>query len=243
MAAKPPLSIMVSSTNHDIRDLLIQIEGALNSFGYDTRISRMGTLFVDPDLGNFDNCLKAVEDCDVFFGIITPAYGTGKEFRGGKSITHRELARAIKLDKLRWFVCHESIMNSRSLLNDLSYDGNSLRGADGRRKLTLKPEPSILKDLKTIDMFEAASREDVKAVAKRKGNWVQPYNSERDITRFLNTQFGQPERIREMLDERNARKADKAAKAAARAAAKAAAPAAPPGAVAGPGANPAGGAA
>jgi hypothetical protein len=221
-----PLSIMVSSTNHDIKDLLLQVEGVLNGFGYETRISRMGTLFVDPNLGNFDNCLQAVEDCDLFFGIITPAYGTGKDKKGGRSITHRELLKAVKLNKLRWFVCHESVMNARSLLNDLSFNHptegpTNFRGAEGRKRLSLKPDPSIIKDLKTLDMFEAASREDVRSVARRRGNWVQPYNTEKDVLQFLRTQFGEPQRIRDMFEEWDAKRAAAAAKAATKAAAMA----------------------
>lgn len=196
------LTIMVSSTVHDIPYLLDQVEAALSSFGYKPWMSAKGTIPVNPDLNNFDNCLRAVDSCDLFFGIITPAYGTGKEERGGQSITHRELLEAIRLDKPRWFVCHEKVMTARSLLNDLLYGGVSLHGAEGRKMLSLKPNPAILKDLKTIDMLEAATRDDVPVVADRRGNWVQPYTNDRDVLAFISTQFGETERIRQMLTDR-----------------------------------------
>lgn len=201
------MRLMVSSTVNDIPYLLDQIEGALRSFGYSPWLSAKGTIPVDPDLSNFDNCLRAVGDCDLFFCIITPAYGSGKEEKDSFSITHREILEAIRLDKPRWFVCHQHVMTARSLLNDLSYDGVSLRGPDGRKKLSLKANPAILKDLKTIDMLEAATREDVKVIADRTGNWVQPYVNDKDVLTYLATQFGEPKRIEAMLEDRAKRNA------------------------------------
>src|SRR4051812_38633265 len=79
--------------------------------------------------------------------------------------------------------------------------------ARGREKLTLKDDPAILKDLKTIDMLEAATRDDVRDIAARTGNWVQPYANDKDVLTYVDTQFGQPDRIRRMLDDRAARRA------------------------------------
>lgn len=197
--------LMVSSTVYDIPYLLDQIEATLKTFGYQPWISAKGTIPVDPDLSNFENCLRAVDDCDLFFGIVTPAYGSGKETKDGQSITHRELLEAIRLDKPRWFVCHEKVMTARNLLNDLSYDGNSLRGPKGREKLKLKSAPSILKDLKTIDMLEAATRDDLPNISDRTGNWVQPYANDKDVLTYISTQFGHRDRIERMLTDRAAR--------------------------------------
>lgn len=196
-----PLKLMVSSTVYDIPYLLDQVEATLTAYGYKPWMSAKGTIPVDPRLSNFENCLRAVQSCDLYFGIITPAYGSGKEKKDGQSITHRELLEAIRLDKPRWIVCHEKVMTARSFLNDLSYDGNSLSGAQGREKLSLKKGPALLKDLKTIDMLEAAQMENV-PVADRRGNWVQPYANDGEVLTYINTQFGEPERIRAMLDER-----------------------------------------
>jgi len=205
------LKLMVSSTVYDIRYLLDQIEASLRTFGYNPWISAKGTVPVDPNLSNFDNCLAAVRDCDAFFAIITPAYGTGKEAKDGPSITHREIEEAVKLDKVRWFVCHENVMTARSFLGDLSYDGNSLRGPKGRERLMLKQDPAVLKDLKTIDMLEAATRDDVRDISKRTGNWVQPYVNDKQVLDYIATQFGDPDRVRQMIKDRDSRLAMNAA--------------------------------
>jgi hypothetical protein len=34
-------------------------------------------MLVDPILSNMQNCLNAVENCDIFFGILRPYYGSG----------------------------------------------------------------------------------------------------------------------------------------------------------------------
>ncbi|WP_197062914.1 DUF4062 domain-containing protein [Hymenobacter sp. APR13] len=36
-------------------------------------------MFVNSKVGNFANCIAAVEECDVFLGIITGNYGSGIE--------------------------------------------------------------------------------------------------------------------------------------------------------------------
>lgn len=195
------LIVMVSSTVFDIRDLLDQVYGTLTGFGYDVWMSARGTVPVNPGKSNFENCLKAVEACDLFFGIITPAYGSGKETADGLSITHREMLKAIEIDKPRWIVCQEGIMTARTLLNDLSFDTDSLKGAAGRRRLTLRSGSSILRDLKVIDMLEAAMLEG-KPVAERTGNWVQPYARHQDVLMYVEKQFGRVEDVRRMLGER-----------------------------------------
>jgi len=63
-------------------------------------------------------CLIAVERCDIFFGIITPHYGSGQA-PGQPAITHQELRKAIELDKPRFMLAHEHVVNARRLLMDL----------------------------------------------------------------------------------------------------------------------------
>ena len=59
MAARrePKPVILVSSTVYGIEELLEQIFAMLNGFGYQVWMSFKGTLPVDPQKSNFDNCL------------------------------------------------------------------------------------------------------------------------------------------------------------------------------------------
>ena len=155
--------ILVSSSVYGIEDLLEQIHGVLNGFGYEVWISHTGTMPVDPDKSNFQNCLDAVDKCDRFLGLITPFYGSGKE-GAGLSITHQELPRAIEKGKLRWFLAHDHVVFARQLLKQYRFND------DGTPSPTFTfRETRILDDIRVIDMYEAAIRHDVK-LAERTGN-------------------------------------------------------------------------
>lgn len=154
----------------------------LPEFGYDVWMSHKGTVPVLPNRSNFENCLAAVEACDLFLGIITTQYGSGKSGSAERSITHEELRRAIKLNKPRWILAHDHVVFARSLLRNLGY-----KTAKKRRTLSLN-ETALLDDLRVIDMYEEAIRHDMQ-IRKRRGNWVQPFFTADDALLFGMAQF------------------------------------------------------
>ncbi len=87
---RPRLKILVSSAVYGYEDLLESIYALLGTFGYEVIMSHKGTIPIDPDDSAMTNCLKAVDDCELFLGLILPRYGSGKETTDGLSITHRE---------------------------------------------------------------------------------------------------------------------------------------------------------
>src|SRR5687768_3489587 len=120
--------IMVSSTVYGIEELLEQIFGILNGAGFTVWMSHKGTVPVDSQRSNFENCLAAVEQCDLFLGILTTQYGSGKDKDSGDpSITHQEIRRALELEKPRWFLAHHDLIFARGLLSDLGYTTPSER--------------------------------------------------------------------------------------------------------------------
>ena len=60
-------------------------------------MSYKGTVPVDSQKSNFENCLQAVERCDLFLGILTTSYGSGR-YGDEPSITHLEMRAALKRD-------------------------------------------------------------------------------------------------------------------------------------------------
>jgi len=58
--------------------------------GYDVVNSHTGRIKVDPNLPNLRNCLNAIEECDLFLGIISPYYSIGniKNCCGISSLIH-----------------------------------------------------------------------------------------------------------------------------------------------------------
>lgn len=86
---------MVSSAVYgfekDIRQICATIESFKSKkYEYEVLNSHIGTIYVAPGISNQEACLRAVDDCDFFLGIILPRYGSG--------ITHDEFKRAIQLD-------------------------------------------------------------------------------------------------------------------------------------------------
>jgi len=193
-AGEPRPVIMVSSTVYGIENLLEQIFGVLNAYGYEVWISHKGTVPIDPRKSNFENCLDAVDGCDVFLGLITPRYGSGKD--GDElSITHQELLLAIDKGKLRWFLAHDYVAFARQLLKQFRFNDDGTPN----NNFAFKPT-SVMDDIRGIDMYEAAIRHDVR-LAERMGNWVQPYFRDIDALEFVSAQFKDVERIRQMLAE------------------------------------------
>lgn len=192
--AEPSPVILVSSTVYGIEDLLDQMFGILSGFGYQVWMSYKGTIPVDPGETAFESCLRAVERCDLFLGLITPTYGSGKA-KGELSITHQEQLRAIELAKPRWFLAHDHVPFARQLLRQYRFNGDGTQNED----FVFKPT-KVFDDIRVIDMYEAAIRED-KDLKERTGNWVQQYFRYDDATQFVSAQFGDLELIRQKLAE------------------------------------------
>lgn len=163
---KKQLTIMVSSTVYGTEADLDQIAAILRQqFGYKVIMSKEGSVYVPVGFTPEQACLKAVNDCDLFFGIIFPRYGSG--------ITHKEFLEANRLDKPRWFISHEKIEYLRKLLQPKMYTKK------GKRTKFSIPKTTVLDSIKVVDMYN-----DVRA------NWVQSFTQLSEVMIFLETQFG-----------------------------------------------------
>lgn len=194
VAAKP--KVLVSSSVYGQENLLEAIYADLDAYGYEVLMSHRGTLPVDPQVSAMDSCLKAVEECDLFLGIIFPRYGSGKEKKNDLSITHREAIRAIERGVPRWFLVHEHVALARQLLDQ--YRDTGIKDHFALKAGMTYTPTTLLSDLKVIDLYELAMRHDITEVGDRTGNWVQPYAEEEDARLFVNAQF---RRYREVLQK------------------------------------------
>lgn len=187
-------TILVSSTVYGIEDLLNRIYMTLTEFGYEVWMSHRGTLPVRSDRTAFENCLAAVGSCDLFLGLITQDYGSGRD-GADLSITHQELQRAIACKKPRWLLAHQDVVFARRFLRDLGYST-----AKQRARLTLKTGARSLADLRVIDMYEEAVL-DTKPLAERHGNWVQAFNSDEEVLLFASAQFSRVQEVEQFLQD------------------------------------------
>ncbi len=175
--------VFVSSSVYGREPLLKQICATLDGFGYVAWNSHVGSIPVDPYLSAYESCMLAVDRCDIFLGLISPYYGSGSDGFGGNTITHRELSRAIELEKPRYMLAHEHVVNARRFLLDLTYD-KARRAAE----LKLRKGASFIDDLRLIDMYEEATFDHIQVV-ERKGNWVQKYTTDAEALKFVESQF------------------------------------------------------
>lgn len=168
------LTIMVSSTVYGSESDLDQIEAILKGYGYDVVMSKNGTVYVPIGVSNEEACLKAVEDCDMFLGIIFPRYGSG--------ITHKELSKAIEIDKPRWFISHQYIEFTRQLMKQFMFDD------EGKRNDFEIKKTSVLDSIKVVDMYNDAIQNHLNA-DKRRSHWAHPFFKAVETHEFLRTQF------------------------------------------------------
>jgi Domain of unknown function (DUF4062) len=183
MATKRKPILLVSSAVYGFEELLDRIYTELVGFDHEVWMSHKGTMPVHPEMTALESCLRAVQDCDLFLGIILPRYGSGEEKAGADSITHEELKWAIHWNKPRWILAHDHVVFARTFLDKLGYDAKKRRA-----KLKLKPS-TVFQDLRAIDMYELAARHDVQLYRDRKGNWVQKFGSPEEAQLFTVSQF------------------------------------------------------
>lgn len=186
---------MVSSVVFGYEDFLESIYAILENFGYEVRMSHKGTIEIDPNISAMSSCEQAVNDCDVFLGIILPNYGTGREEGIPYSITHREAILAIEQNKPRWFLVHEHVVIARQLLKPYrameEIEPGQFKAVEPwtlKEGIDFQKSP-ILSDLRVLDLYDLAMRHDIPKVKDRKGNWVQPYGEEEDARLFATAQF------------------------------------------------------
>lgn len=184
------VKIMVGSTVYGFEDQLSQIVAQLNTLGYDVLNSHYGSIKVNPNLSNLDNCLKAVDECDLFLGIIRPYCGTGNI--GEKNITFEEIKEAIRLRKPYWFLVHRDVVYTRLLLKKMKLkSGDEVMFTDNR-----------LFDKLSIEMYEYVIKNHI-PVTLRNGNWAQEFYRLDEMMVYINAQFIDKDFIIEVMNPKN----------------------------------------
>ncbi|MBU1370819.1 MAG: DUF4062 domain-containing protein, partial [Bacteroidetes bacterium] len=167
------IEIVVASSVYGYEDQLNQICGLFEQMGYQPISSHYKTMPIDPSKSNLENCLKAVENFDVFFGVLRPFYGSG--IIGDASITHKEMKKAIELKKPRWFVAHRDIRVARELFKQYRY----LPDRSLNPVFTYRPT-KLMDDIRVIDMYNDTILNDIDP-AERIGHWTDEFYNFKDI--------------------------------------------------------------
>jgi hypothetical protein len=182
------VKIMVGSAVYGFEDQISQIVAQLNTLGYNVLNSHYGSIKVNPHLSNLENCLNAVEECDLFLGIIRPYYGTGNI--GDKNITFEEIKKAIELKKPYWFLVHRDVVFARSLFKKMK-----LKSGD-----EIVIEDNKLFDKRCIGIYEYVIQNHV-PVTLRNGNWAQEFYRLDEMMVYINAQFTNQDFINEVINQ------------------------------------------
>lgn len=187
---KRKVKIMVGSTVYGFEDQLSQIVAQLNTLGYEVLNSHHGSVKVNPRLSNLENCLKAVEECDLFLGIIRPFYGTGNI--GEKNITFEEIKKAIEIKKPYWFLVHRDVVFATKLFKKMKLkSGDEIVISDNR-----------LFDKRSINVYEYVIQNHV-PVTLRNGNWAQEFYRLDEMMIYITAQFSDKEFINQVMSKTN----------------------------------------
>lgn len=193
MTSDNHIKVMVASTVYSFEDQLSTICATLSTLEYSVLNSHIGTVRVDSNKSNMDNCLDAVRQCDAFVGIIRPYYGTGNIDE--RNITFEEMKLAIELEKPYWFLVHRDVVFTRQLKKHMYYlDG------EGNQKSDVKIKKSPVFDERTLDIYNHVLKEG-KPIATRTGNWAQEFHRLDEALIYVTAQFEDQEFIESIIKQ------------------------------------------
>ncbi len=198
IASRNHIRVFVASTVYNFQTELDKIYELLDNYGYDVLNSHKGTIPLDSRESNLTNCLKGVEECEVFIGFIRPDYGSGILERNGKSITHIEFDTAVTRAIPRFVMADWRVAFTRSLIRraELTSGSEQIHVNTGN----IRFNDDKIMDIRCVQLYEEMIKDKVPPVS-RKGNWVQQYMSLDDIRLHLDSQFKYPERIKKLIEK------------------------------------------
>lgn len=202
------IKVFVSSTVYDFEATLNRMFATLDSYGYDVYMSKAGTIPIDSRRSNLVNCVEAVDECDVFLGIIRPLVGSGVLKKGERSITAQEFDRAFELPMTRFVLADYRVAFAHDFLRLVRQDLTTIPDYYAKKETqeygseVEVRKPNLTIHAEPVDLYRLAIQNHIRPAEDRIGNWAQPYKDESDIMRFIEFQFKNVERIKSIINGR-----------------------------------------
>ena len=196
------IKVFVSSTVYDFESQLDVVYSTLDGYGYDVLMSHKGTVPVDSKVSNLENCLKGVENCDVFLGFIRPLSGTSILKPGEKSITAQEFDVAFRIGMPRFVLADYRVVFARQFTNMMKIPIGDIPNyvEKARSDGSIVERPNRVVHSESIALYNAAIQNNTLPIS-RKGNWVQEYKNLQDVMLHVEAQFKDVERIKKLINE------------------------------------------
>lgn len=193
---KGKLKLMVASTVYGFEDQLSKIVNDISSKNFTVLNSFYGSIKVNPQLSNLDNCVQAAKETDWLMGIVRPYYGTGNI--SGKNITFEEIKTAIGDNKPRWFFIHRDVTFAADILNEIVVNK---KGKESKDNNELKNNRHI--DQKAIDLYNFVIKNHETDLELRNGNWAQEFFNTSEALIYIQSQFLDFDFINNLLNKHN----------------------------------------
>lgn len=194
---KKDTKLMLASTVYGFEDQLSKIIHDVAKRDFNVLSSFQGSIKVNPNLSNLENCVHAVDEANWFLGIVRPYYGTGniKE----KNITFEEIKTAIQLKKRRWFYIHRDVIFAEKIMGSIQVNNPE----DSKTEIpnVLLPNQSIAKE--AIDLYNHVIKNDEKQLELRNGNWAQEFFVFTEALIYVRSQFLDFKFVENLLNKNN----------------------------------------
>ena len=182
------LKLMVASTVYGFEDQLSKIIEDIEVNGFKVLNSFHGSIKVDPNLSNLDNCIKAVHDTNWFMGIVRPYYGTGNI--NDKNITFEEIKTAIGLCKPRWFFIHRDVTFASKIIDKIEVNKTLVDKNDiSKIQIPNKLLPNKQIHQEPIDLYNFVIKDHETNLELRNGNWAQEFFYFSEALIYIRAQF------------------------------------------------------
>ena len=198
----PTPNIMLSTSVYGFENEISQICALLKVLGYNVWNSHLGTVRVNSAMSNLENCLKGVENCDVFLGFIRPLSGTGILKPGEKSITAQEFDVAFRAGMPRFVLADYRVVFARQFTNMMKIPIGDIPNyvEKARSDGSMVERPNRVIHSESIELYNIAIKNNTLPIS-RKGNWVQEYKNLQDVMLHVEAQFKDVERIKKLINE------------------------------------------
>jgi len=183
--------IMISSTVYGFEDDLTNLVLYLETVGYEVINSATCRMKTNSSHTFYEDCLLAVDECDLFLGIIRTNSGSGAYIDPAdnvkKNITFEEMKKAVLLKKPYWFVADSKVILANSLFKKLEPIDKSISYSNIFDVVRLKSNDIL--DQMSLIIYNCIDKDGAKNKASQPGRWIQSYKTVSDIQQYIKTNF------------------------------------------------------
>jgi DNA polymerase III delta prime subunit len=168
------MKIFLSSTILDLKDLRDALVTWLETDGHQVIASEKGTLPIEPDKHSYDQCLKAVAECDCLVAVIDGRFGGEYPKKGlNRSITEEEIATAIAQGKKTLVFVRQSIWDAMATQQTLIKSG---------AKADYWSVKNIVEDIRVFGLIDRLKKQPI-------NNWIFQFNAPTDLIATIRVQI------------------------------------------------------